>query len=136
MSGEFVNLAGCVITDQENRVLLLHRIDHNQWQLPGGRIKPDETPEQAARREASDELGLAVSIISKLGEGIFSQGEVVYHCEWYRVHEYEGDPLLEQPELYDDFQYHNLLRYDIGRLALSPNVARLVNSIEDGDFLL
>jgi 8-oxo-dGTP pyrophosphatase MutT (NUDIX family) len=38
-----------------------------QWALPGGRADPGETPEQAARRELSEELGLALDAEAELG---------------------------------------------------------------------
>ena len=38
-----------------------------QWALPGGRIDPGETPEQAALREMAEEVGLSVAPQSVLG---------------------------------------------------------------------
>ena len=38
-----------------------------QWALPGGRLDPGETPEQAALREMHEEVGLAVSPSAILG---------------------------------------------------------------------
>ncbi len=45
---------------KDARVLLIQRTDTNQWVLPGGFVDPsDESLESAAKRELSEELGLA-----------------------------------------------------------------------------
>lgn len=48
-------------------VLLIHpggpywtRKDHGAWQIPKGEIEPGEDPQAAARREAQEELGIAL----------------------------------------------------------------------------
>ena len=42
--------------------------DHpGQWALPGGRVDPGETPEETARRELHEELGLALAPDTVLG---------------------------------------------------------------------
>lgn len=53
--------AGALITDGQH-VLLTRRASHlhsnpNTWALPGGHIEPGESIEQAALREAHEELG-------------------------------------------------------------------------------
>lgn len=53
-------------------VLLTRRAAHlgshaGQWALPGGRIEPGETPEQAALRELREEVGLELPASAVLG---------------------------------------------------------------------
>ena len=54
--------AYAAIFDDEDRVLLCHRRDMDMWNLPGGLVEPNEAPWEAAVREASEEVGLAVEI--------------------------------------------------------------------------
>lgn len=39
-------------------IALLHRTDDNNWELPGGKIDPGETPFIAALRELKEETGI------------------------------------------------------------------------------
>lgn len=52
--------AGFVFTDGHAILLLLRNSnceDRDTWDLPGGSIKDDETPREAAEREANEEMG-------------------------------------------------------------------------------
>jgi ADP-ribose pyrophosphatase YjhB (NUDIX family) len=52
--------ARLVMVDEDRRVLLLRHVDEQGrefWATPGGGIESGETPEQAGRREALEELG-------------------------------------------------------------------------------
>ncbi len=72
-----VRLAGCVFQNEEGRILLIHRNvpGRVQWELPGGKVENGETIEEAAKREMKEELGVAVTIIRKLGEKNFEESE-------------------------------------------------------------
>jgi ADP-ribose pyrophosphatase YjhB (NUDIX family) len=48
-------------------VLLVRIIDTGQWALIGGAIEPDESPEEAAVREAREEAGVDVTLGRILG---------------------------------------------------------------------
>src|SRR5688572_26996963 len=43
-------------------VLLVKPRDKNNWQLPGGRLEPGETPAQAVIREVREETGLRARV--------------------------------------------------------------------------
>jgi uncharacterized protein len=54
--------AGILFVDPDDKVLLLKRAPTEEnyaghWALPGGKAESGETPEQAARREAGEEIG-------------------------------------------------------------------------------
>ena len=66
MEGQPTIMAGCVIPDQEGRLLVLHRkIDKNrqhEWELPGGRLEAGEDPVPCLKRELEEELGIEAEI--------------------------------------------------------------------------
>jgi 8-oxo-dGTP diphosphatase len=62
--------AGAVIKDAAGRLLLIrrgHEPGAGLWSLPGGRIEPGETDQQAVVREVLEETGLRVECGSLLG---------------------------------------------------------------------
>ena len=60
---------GCSVTilDDAGRVLLQRRTDGDWWCLPGGGFDPGDTFRSTAVREAKEETGLEVEIVSVLG---------------------------------------------------------------------
>ena len=51
-----------LIWDDDGRLLLMRSTDRGTWQTIGGSIDPDESPWDAARREAQEESGLIVRL--------------------------------------------------------------------------
>lgn len=70
MTGQVIQCVGAVIRDGAGRLLLIkrgHEPGAGLWSLPGGRIEPGETDEQAVVREIAEETGLVVTCGSLLG---------------------------------------------------------------------
>ena len=59
--------ANALIFNDRNEILLCHRRDQDKWNFPGGAMEANETPEEAAVREAQEEIGVQVEIIQLLG---------------------------------------------------------------------
>jgi len=82
--------AEAAIFDREGRILLVQRSDDGLWCLPCGWVEPNESPEEAAVREAMEEAGLEVqspqlvSVFTRkpnTGHGPHTAVAVVYLCE-------------------------------------------------------
>jgi 8-oxo-dGTP pyrophosphatase MutT (NUDIX family) len=59
--------AGVLPRDGAGRILLVRLVDTGQWAVIGGAIEPDESPQQAAVREAEEEAGVRVALGAILG---------------------------------------------------------------------
>ncbi|WP_454784216.1 NUDIX hydrolase [Legionella sp. WA2024007413] len=57
--------AGALIFDAQHRVLAVHKRGKppNEYIVPGGKIEPGETDEEALRRELSEELNVSIRSI-------------------------------------------------------------------------
>ena len=65
----------CVLTDGESVLLVRHTYGRPKWDLPGGGIKRDERPPEAARREIEEELGVRLDGWREIG----SVRDIEYH---------------------------------------------------------
>jgi 8-oxo-dGTP diphosphatase len=62
-------LAASAAVFRDGRVLIARRVNPPQlWSLPGGKVEPGETPEQAAIREVREETGVEIEIVGPAGE--------------------------------------------------------------------
>jgi 8-oxo-dGTP pyrophosphatase MutT (NUDIX family) len=59
--------AGVLPRDGDGRILMVRLVDTGQWAVIGGAIEPDESPQQAALREAEEEAGVRLSLGPILG---------------------------------------------------------------------
>lgn len=83
-----VAAVGAIVRDESGRLLVIRRAQDpgkGLWSIPGGRIEPGETPEDALAREVSEETGLEVTV-GKLVGSVERQG---VSGDIYEIADYE-----------------------------------------------
>ena len=101
-----LTLAGCLLLDDDGRLLLIHRNTPGrvQWELPGGKIEPGETAEETVRREAEEELGISIAVQREVGQQSFQEDGYTLQYHWFLAHILSGTPACME-EKYDDLTY-------------------------------
>ena len=74
----------CILRDEAGRIVWVRHTygDRGAWELPGGGARRSESPAQAARREAREELGIDVAAWEDLGtvEGRWTGARLQLSC--------------------------------------------------------
>ena len=101
-----LELSGAVIYNESNEILLIHRNTYNreQWELPGGKIEENESPEETAIRELKEELSVDIKIIKFLGSTYFEEDRFIMKYNWFEAKIVTGIPALKE-EKFDKLKY-------------------------------
>ncbi|MGY0070688.1 NUDIX hydrolase [Streptomyces sp. QTS137] len=100
-------LAAAVVRDDEGRVLLVRRSEHERflprvWGVPCGKLEPGESAPDGALRELKEETGLLGEIVRKVGESSFlseyAGNEVRNRQENFLVRPLSRDVTLPSPD--------------------------------------
>ena len=123
-------LAGCVIYDEQGKLLVLHRNTPKivQWELPGGKLESGEEIVNAAAREVKEELLVDVEIVRQLGKASFEQDNVTWHYTWLEANIIKGVVTIGEPERFDEVKYIDPKEL-INRFDISPNLVNLLKVI-------
>ena len=103
-SKELLNVVIGIIIDTENKVLLNKRKKNTTlsgyWEFPGGKIKQNETPDEALSRELFEELGIKIVATDPLDSIEYQYAEHDVVLLPFRIIDYTGTPKgLEGQEL-------------------------------------
>jgi len=97
--------AGCMISDREGRILLMHRPSTDEWELPGGSTEDDEPFEVAAARQMFEELGIDVDIEQSIGSTTVDEDGEMYEFHWFKATIVEGEPTPKEQNECDEVRY-------------------------------
>lgn len=81
---------------KENEVVVTKYKSGNRregyYDIPGGKIEKEETPEQTAIREMKEETGIDVKNLQYKGIMTIEYPDRIYHFDVFIANEYEGEP--------------------------------------------
>ena len=95
--------AAVLIFDDDNRLLLQHRKDNQQWGLIGGSMEIGESLEETARREALKETSLTLDELNWFD--LFSGQELIYELP-------HGDTVVNVVAVYTSRRFRGELKAD------------------------
>lgn len=80
---------------EDGRVLIARRrpgvSQAGLWEFPGGKVCPEETPEQCLQREIREELGVEIAVGKFFGENIHAYEDRTIRLLAYRVSVKRGE---------------------------------------------
>jgi ADP-ribose pyrophosphatase YjhB (NUDIX family) len=66
-ANSIVPAVSAIVTDEQERLLLIQRTDNDLWSIPGGGMEPGETVREAVRREVAEETGMECQVTGLVG---------------------------------------------------------------------
>jgi len=74
------------VVENNGNILIGKKVSGNhflsgKWHIPGGKVKPDESDEQALKREMKEECGIDVKVERFIEE--FYEPSAKMHAKWY-----------------------------------------------------
>lgn len=113
MAGQTATRIAVLALIKDDQVLLLQRSSDaawmpDVWHVPGGRVEPDETVQEAAVREIREELGISVAVDDLTFQGVVAydetNGEDVDTFQ-FSTHRWQGEPRLMEPHKHQAMQW-------------------------------
>tara|TARA_B100001123_G_C14470513_1_gene694188 strand:- start:112 stop:522 length:411 start_codon:yes stop_codon:yes gene_type:complete len=115
-SRELLSIAIGILGNEKNEVLLGKRMKGSLkgfWEFPGGKIEPNESPEEALFREFKEELGIAIGSSDQMESIEYQYEDYDVLLMPFKIEDYIGYPVgLEGQEILW-FAIHRLDEIDI-----------------------
>ncbi|KMT58607.1 8-oxo-dGTP diphosphatase MutT [Paenilisteria newyorkensis] len=92
-----IHVVGAII-QKNNKILCVQRADSAvngaDWEFPGGKIEPGETPEQALIREVQEEIGCAITVNQAFDHTVYAYEFANVHLTCFLCDLITGEPVL------------------------------------------
>jgi len=105
----FKNFVRVVIQNEKGELLVIFEKKWNCWVFPGGKIEPNETPLEAAKREVFEETNLIIEDLEIVGEQTFDRKKTK-GCMGYLVkaNKYSGEIKIKELEKIADIKFKQI----------------------------
>ena len=119
-------LAGNIII-KDSKLLLLYRPEKNHWEVPGGKVKEDESATKAAVREAREEINVEIELERPFYTGEFQHENEIFEWNGYIASIKEGRPEIMEEKIEEMkwFSAEELSDCD----SLAPNIRMVEKGI-------
>lgn len=92
-----VHVVGAIIENEKNEIFCALRSPDmslpNYWEFPGGKIEVSETPQEALRREITEEFNCIIAVGEKIEDTTYEYEKVIVRLETYMATLLEGQPV-------------------------------------------
>lgn len=133
-------LSGMLLLNEEEKILLLHKINHNHYETPGGKVEQSDYSnnderqaiKNCALREMREEIGDGINISEPKYFGsaeltIPDGREALAHKFAARI--LSGEPKLMEPDSFDGYAMIPLS--DLDKYSLSPDLTILLPKLKE-----
>lgn len=119
-------LSGNLIVE-DGKILLLYRDEEDHWEVPGGKFEPQESPTEAAKREAKEEIGVEVELEKPFYSGEFQHDGEVYLWHGYISKIRDGKPSIQEKEKFSSMKW--FAGDELDELDLAPNLQMILPAL-------
>jgi 8-oxo-dGTP diphosphatase len=101
-----IEVAAAIIEDEEGRILIARRAkgksQEGMWEFPGGKLEPDESPEDCLQRELLEEMGITIEPYAYVGTNEHDYGTLTIKLIAYKARFVSGEIVLTD---HDDYRW-------------------------------